>query len=126
MTDHTFKPIVYLKENCPFCLKVRLFLLESGLASEVETRDFVPGTDQEEKIRAELSPHVEKVSFPSAQLEAGRYVGESDDIIAFFAAKAGRDPAGMTVYRNYVDGVFATSMKLWKENMELKKAASVA
>ncbi|RUM06508.1 glutathione S-transferase N-terminal domain-containing protein [Rhizobium chutanense] len=126
MTSESFKPIVYLKENCPFCLKVRLFLLESGLASEVESRDFVPGTEQEEAIRAELSPHLDKVSFPTAQLEPGRYIAESDDIVAFFAAKAGRDPTGMTVYRNYVDGVFAMSMKLWKENQELKKAASAA
>ncbi len=93
MTSATFKPIVYLKENCPFCLKVRLFLLESGLASDVETRDFVPDSEQEAKIRAELQPHLDKVSFPSAQLEPGRYVTESDDIVAFFAAKAGRDPA---------------------------------
>ncbi|WP_341487402.1 glutathione S-transferase N-terminal domain-containing protein [Pararhizobium sp. A13] len=126
MTDNTFKPIVYLKENCPFCFKVRLFLLESGLASEVETRDFVPGTEQEEAIQSELSPHFEKVSFPTAQLEPGRYVAESDDIVAFFAPKAGRDPAGMTVYRNYVNGVFSMAMKLWKENQELKKAASAA
>lgn len=126
MTSDTFKPVVYLKENCPFCLKVRLFLLETGLASEVESRDFVPGTEQEEKIRAELSPHLDKVSFPAAQLEPGRYVAESDDIVDFFAANAGRDPASMTVYRNYVDGVFAMSMKLWKENMELKKATSAA
>ncbi|MBX5192741.1 glutathione S-transferase domain-containing protein [Rhizobium sp. NZLR3b] len=126
MTSETFKPIVYLKENCPFCLKVRLFLLEAGLASDVESRDFVPGTEQEEKIRAELSPHLDKVSFPSAELEPGRYVAESDDIIAFLAVKAGRDPASMTVYRNYLDGVFAMSMKLWKENQELKKAASAA
>ncbi|RRH87717.1 glutathione S-transferase domain-containing protein [Mesorhizobium tamadayense] len=124
MTGERFKPVLYLKENCPFCLKVRIFLMESGFASEIESRDFVPGTKQEEEIRAVLQPHLEKVSFPSAELEPGRYVTESDDIVAFFAAKAGRDPKELTVYRNYVDGVFAMSMKLWKENMELKKAAS--
>lgn len=126
MTDTPFKPTVYLKQNCPFCLKIRLFLLEAGMNAEVETRDFAPGTEREEAIRAELAPHLEKVSFPAAQLEPGRYVTESDDIVAFLAAKSGKDPAAMTVYRNYVDGVFAMSMQLWKENMELKKAASAA
>lgn len=123
MTSALFRPIVYLKENCPFCLKVRLFLLEAGLASDVETRDFVSDGEHEETIRAELQPHLDKVTFPAAQLEPGLYVTESDDIVAVLAAKAGRDPASMTVYRNYVDGVFAMSMKLWKENQELKKAA---
>lgn len=126
MTSETFKPTVYLKENCPFSFKVRLFLLESGLASEVESRDFTPGSAQEDAIRAELQPHLDKVSFPSAQLEPGRYVTESDDIVAFLASKAGRDSKTMPVYRNYVDGAFAMAMKLWKENQELKQAASAA
>ncbi|MDL2410661.1 glutathione S-transferase N-terminal domain-containing protein [Rhizobium calliandrae] len=126
MTNTDFKPIVYLKENCPFCLKVRLFLLEAGLTPDVEVHDFAPGTEQEDLIRAELLPHLDRVSFPSAQLARGRYVSESDDIVAFLAAKAGRNPSDMPVYRNYVDGAFAMAMALWKENRELKKAASAA
>lgn len=124
MTDTSFKPIVYLKQNCPFCMKVRLFLLEAGMGETVETRDFAEGTAEEDAIRAELLPHFEKPSFPTAQLEPGRYVAESDDIIAFLAEKSAHDPANMPVYRNYVDGPFALAMKLWKENQELKKAAS--
>ena len=126
MTETRFKPIVYLKRNCPFCMKIRLFLLEAGMAQDVEIRDFAAGTAEEEAIRAELAPHFEKVSFPTAQLEPGRYVAESDDIISFLAAKSRRDPANMPVYRNYIDGPFALTMKLWKENLELKKAASAA
>lgn len=124
MNNPAFKPIVYLKQNCPFCLKIRLFLLEAGMNQDVETRDFAPGTPQEDAIRGELAPHLEKVSFPSAQLEPGRYVTESDDIVAFLAAKSGRDPADLPVYTNYVEGPFAMAMKLWKENQELSKAAS--
>lgn len=126
MTETDFKPIVYLKQNCPFCLKVRLFVLEAGMEDDVEIRDHSPGSDQEMVLRAALDPHFEKVSFPAAQLEPGHYIAESDDIVAFLAAKAGRDPSTMTAYRNYVDGAFAMSMKLWKENMELKKAAAGA
>jgi len=36
----------------------------------------------------------------------------SEDIVAFLAARASRDPASMRVYRNYVDGSFAMAMKL--------------
>lgn len=46
-----------------------LFLPESGLASNVESRDFVAGTEQEETMRAELSLRLDKVSFPAAQLK---------------------------------------------------------
>ncbi|MGO4568419.1 glutathione S-transferase N-terminal domain-containing protein [Rhizobium sp. 2YAF20] len=123
MTNPTFKPVVYVKENCPFCLKVRLFLLEAGMMEAVEIRDFAPGSKQEEDIRAELSPHLAQVSFPSAQLEPGRYIAESDDIIAFLAVKSGREPTSLPVFENYVEGPFKMMMNLWKENQQLKAAA---
>lgn len=119
-----FTPIIYLKENCPFCLKIRIFLLESGLADQVEIRNFAAGSDEEASIRAELQQNLEKVSFPAAQFEPGRYIAESDDIIAILAEKSGCDPTKMPVYRNYINGIFATAMRLRKENTALKKAAA--
>lgn len=124
MSGETFKPVVFLKENCPFCLKIRIFLLEAGLSSKIETRSFVPGSDEETVIRAELQPSLEKVSFPAAHLAQGRYITESDEIVSVLARVANRDPARMPVYRDYVDGAFALAMKLWKENTELRKAVS--
>lgn len=126
MSGDTFRPVVFLKENCPFCLKIRIFLLEAGLSSEIDTRNFVPGSEEETVIRAELQPNLEKVSFPAAHLAEGQYVTESDEIIAVLARLANRNPANMPVYRNYADGAFALAMKLWKENAELRKAASDA
>lgn len=126
MMTGPFKPIVYLKQNCPFCMKIRLFILEAGLADDVETRDFAGGTPREDMIRAELAPHLSKVSFPAAQLQPGQFIADSDAIIAALARESGRDPAEMPVYQNYVEGPFAVLMKLWKENIDLKKAASTA
>ncbi|ACM28899.1 glutathione S-transferase N-terminal domain-containing protein [Agrobacterium sp. SHOUNA12C] len=124
MSDTTSRPIVYFKNNCPFCLKVKLFLLEAGMMDDVEIREFEPGSKQEKEIRAELDTRLEKVSFPSAQLEPGRYIAESDDIIAFLAARSGREPASMPVLNNYVEGALKPMLKLWKENLELKAAAA--
>ncbi|MDN7591448.1 glutathione S-transferase N-terminal domain-containing protein [Burkholderia seminalis] len=124
--NEAFKPIVYLKQNCPFCMKIRLFILEADLGAEVETRDFAGGTPQEEAIRAELAPHLNKVSFPAARIQSGQFIAESDDIIAVLARISGRDPALMPVYQNYVDGPLAALMRLWKENMDLKKVAAAA
>jgi len=126
MPNVEFKPILYLKQNCPFCLKIRLFVLEAQLADLVEIRDFVVGSKQEEDIRAELSPQLAKVSFPAAQLEPGQYIAESDDIIAFLATTFRRDPAGLDVYGNYVEAALNPMLKLWKENIELKAAATAS
>jgi len=125
MTE-TFKPIVYLKQHCPFCMKIRLFILEASIGADVQTREFASGTPQEEAINAELAAHLSKLSFPAAQVQPGQFIAESDDIIAALARKSGRDPASMPVYQNYVDGPLATLMRLWKENIDLKKAAAAS
>ncbi len=121
MTDTTFTPVIYLKDKCPFCMKIRIFLLEAGLLGDVKVRDFVPGSDEETAIREEVSPHLEKVSFPAAQLEPGKFMADSDGIIAKLAAEAKVDPARMPVLSAYVNGPFQSIMTLYKENMELKK-----
>ncbi len=121
MSDPTFRPVVYLKEKCPFCMKVRIFLLESGLREDVEVRNFAPGTDEEAAIRAELEPNLEKVGFPAAQTAPGVYMADSDGIIAHLAGVVGVDPAAMPVLSAYVEGPFQSIMTLYRENMELKK-----
>ncbi|WP_255552385.1 glutathione S-transferase N-terminal domain-containing protein [Maritimibacter dapengensis] len=121
-----FKPVLYLKENCPFCLKVRIFVLESGSADQVTVRDFTEGTEGETSVKPELSAHLDKVSFPAAQMAPGIFINESDDIIAKLEALSGKPAAQMTVYQNYVNGAFSLAMTLWRENVELKQAAASA
>ena len=126
MTDAAFTPVVYLKDKCPFCLKVRILLLEAGLMGKVKVRDFVQGEDEEQKIKAELAPHLEKVTFPAAEIAPGKYVADSDAIVAHFAAEAKVDPDKLTVFGNYVRGPFQSMMQLYRENTELKKKVAEA
>ena len=121
MNDQSFRPVIYLKEKCPFCMKIRIFLLESGLLDRVQVKDFAPGTPQEQQIREEVSPHLEKVSFPAAQLAPGEFLADSDGIIARLAERDGKDPGQMPVLKAYLEGPFQQIMTLFRENMELKK-----
>jgi hypothetical protein len=116
-----FTPVLYLKDKCPFCLKLLIFLLETGQLAEVEIRKFVPGTPEEEELKAELAPHFETVTFPAAQVEPGLYLKDSDALIAHFAAKAGADPARLPVFQWYSGGPFAQIGALYRENRELKE-----
>jgi hypothetical protein len=124
MLDAAFKPVLYLKQGCPFCFKLRLFLLESGQLDAVSIREFASDTDEEKAIRAELEPHLEKVGFPAAQLAPGRYVVDSDVLVDHFARAGGADPAGLPTYQAYLAGPFQTIGRLFRENRELKSQAS--
>lgn len=123
MTDTAFRPTLYLLDPCPFCFKVRVFLMEAGLTEKVEIRSFGQGEEME-AVRAELAPHLSKISFPAAELEPGRFVAESDDIIAFLAKGSGQDPAAMPNLRIYVDGPLQQIRTLWQENQVLKASAA--
>jgi hypothetical protein len=53
-----FKPVVYLKDGCPFCFKFRVALLEMGSIDQVEIRTFSAGTPEEADIRERLAGHI--------------------------------------------------------------------
>ena len=122
MTDTSFQPVLYVKQGCPFCLKVRLFALEAGILDRIAVREFTPGSAEETAFREELGHALDKVSFPTAQLASGRYVAESDVIIAEFAAISRRDPDALPVYRTYATEVLPSLVTLYRENRTLKSA----
>ena len=121
MTDIGNPTTIYLKQGCPFCLKLRIFLLEADLQDRVELHEFAEGSEEEAEIRAELAPHYEKPTFPTAKLAGGDYLADSDQIIAHFTAGTSIDPARLPTLRAYVEGVMPRMGALFRENMELKK-----
>lgn len=121
MTEGNFKPIVYVKAGCPFCLKVRIMLLETGLLDKTEIREFEPGSDLEQAIRAEITPHLEKISFPAAQIAVGHFLSDSDAIVGHFAEGVKVDPATLPTLNAYIEGPFKQLGQLFMENIELKK-----
>ena len=120
----TFNPILYLKKGCPFCFKLRVFLLDAGLLDRFVLREFAEGTDDQNTIRDELAPHFDKVSFPTAQIAPGSYKKDSDELIAHFAREASVDPKRLGTFQAYVEGPFALITSLFQENRELKKRAA--
>jgi hypothetical protein len=117
----SFKPVVYVKQHCPFCMKLRLFLLESGMLDKVELREVIPGAPDEQKLRDELAPHFEKVTLPAAQIAPGVWMKDSDALVDKFAEISGIAPASLPNLQSYIGGPFASIMRLYKENTELKK-----
>lgn len=116
-----FTPTLYLKNKCPFCFKVRVALLEAGLADEVEILEFKPGTPEEDAMKSELAPHFEKVTFPSAQVAPGEYINDSDAVVAHFVEGAGMRVEDLETLAAYVEGPFQSISNLYRENAQLKK-----
>ena len=68
-------PVLFVKQTCPFCLKVRLYLLEAGLLGGVTLR--VSRTPEEEDaMKAELSPHLKDLYICSLSNQTLTYKGQ--------------------------------------------------
>lgn len=121
MTNTLFKPVVYLLQGCPFCMKLRIFLLEAGLIDQVDIRLLTQDSDELRQARDTLSVHLPKVGFPTVELTPGQYLAESDAIIDWFATRNGIDIATLPTFQDFVSGIFTGHISLYRENMTLKQ-----
>jgi glutathione S-transferase len=121
MSTASAKPVLFVKHSCPFCLKVRLYLLESGLLDTVVLRES-RSSQEEDAMKAELAPHLPKVTYPVARF-GDDYMTESDAIIARFVHAGGRAPKQLPTLQAYIDGPFSQIHMLYRENAELKQRA---
>jgi glutathione S-transferase len=116
------KPTLYLKRFCPFCLKLRIFLTEAGLADRFDYVVFDDGDETHTSLRARMEAAGKSPSFPAAELTPGELTTGTDDLIARFADEAGVEPAGMPLTNYYADGVFKQYGAMWRELRDLKAA----
>jgi glutaredoxin len=113
---------LYLKSACPFCLKLRIFLAEAGLADQFDYVVFDDGDDTHKALRARMEAAGQSPSFPAAELTPGELTTGTDDLINRFAGEAGVDPAAMPLVNYYSSGVFKQYGAMFREIRELKAA----
>jgi len=121
-----FKPVLYLKLSCPFCLKVAAYLSEAGVFDRFELRAFWPDDGNEAAIRNELAPHLEKVTFPALQFAPGEFVADSDAIIERYRSETGADPAELPFYNYVLNGAFRRLRENFQEIRQLQEKLSDA
>ena len=116
----TSRTRIYLKQTCPHCLRLRIFLTEAGIADRFDFTVFVDGDETHKALRARMEAAGQQPSFPAAEIEPGRLTTGTDDLIARFAADAGVDPAGLPLLRYYTEGVFRRHGEMFRELRQLK------
>jgi hypothetical protein len=89
MTSDTFKATAYIKDGCPFSFKFLVFAAESGLLEDlkvVRVRDGEPSTEATKQMLSEKLG--KQVSFPTVEIEPGRYLADSDKLIEHYAQRS--------------------------------------
>ena len=122
MTDQNIFPIIYLMQTCPFCLKLRIFLHEAGLADAVTFATFRQGDETHQQLRSRMEAAGQQPSFPAAELSQGTFTTGTDQLIEHFAGEAGINPASMPLLNYYSEGVFKNYMQMFRDLRELRDA----
>lgn len=118
---NTNAPIkVYLKKTCPFCLKLRIFLTEAGLADQMDFTAFAEGDTTHQALRSRMQAAGQEPSFPAVELEPGKLTTGTDALISHFAKQAGVDPATLPLLSYYTEGVFQKYGEMFRELRQLK------
>lgn len=114
------KPRIYLKKTCPYCLKLRIFLAEAGLSDRFDFIVFSDGDETHKALRARMEAAGQKPGFPAAEIEPGKLMTGTDDLIARFAKEAGVDVAALPLLAYYSEGVFRRHVDMFRELQQLK------
>ena len=91
MSDQ-FKPVAYIKEGCPYSMKLLDFLTEAELTDRVDIVRCASGTPTMEAVRQKLSDATgETPKFPTVEVEPGKFRTESAELIEYFSQKFAPD-----------------------------------
>jgi len=115
---------IYLKSTCPFCLKLRIFLTEAGIADQMDFTVFTDGDETHKALRSRMEAAGQEPSFPAAELEPGKLSTGTDQLIAHFAKQAGVTPESLPLLNYYSQGVFKKYGEMFRELRQLKGSAA--
>lgn len=116
----TARTRIYLKNTCPYCLKLRIFLAEAGIADRFDFVVFEDGDETHKALRARMQAAGQEPGFPAAEIEPGKLTTGTDDLIARFAKEAAVDVPALPLLAYYSNGVFKRHVEMFRELKELK------
>jgi len=113
MSADTFKPRAYVREGCPFSFKFLVFMAEAKLLDRIDVIRLSPKDPGFEAEKKMLSEHLGKAAtFPTVEVEPGRYLTDSDRLIELFAGREDLKPDAMPVLSFYKQTIFPQLVEL--------------
>lgn len=113
MSDEAFKARAYVKEGCPFSFKFLVFMAEAGLLDRLEIVRLGQDDPDFEAKKAKLTEALGKsATFPTVEVEPGRYMSDSDRLIEHYAGGVDLRPDAMPVLSFYKQTIFPQLKRL--------------
>lgn len=119
MSKDSFKAKAYLKVGCPFSFKFLLFMAEARLLDQIETIRCDPQDPDFESIKAKLAAGLNKpATFPTVEVEPGRYRSDSDRLIEYYAQKNNVAADKLPALAFYKESIFPQVVELHEKEKD--------
>lgn len=123
MSPQSFKARAYLLEGCPFSFKFWLFIVESGLSDRIEVIRCDPDDPQFGELKARLAAGLGKaVTFPTVEIEPGRYQSDSDSLIQHYAKEEGVLLSRLPALAFYSETIFPQVVELHRQKQATQES----
>ena len=115
MSSQSFKAKAFVKEGCPFSFKYLVFMTEAGLLDRIAIVRLSPDDPGFDAAKERLSEQLGKAAtFPTVEVEPGRYMTDSDRLIEHYAEREGLKTEQMPVLSFYKETIFPKLIELHK------------
>jgi hypothetical protein len=116
MSSLPFKAKAYLKEGCPYSFKFLLFMVEAGLSNQIEVMRCKPDGPAFEAVKAKLAAvRGAPATFPTVEIEPGRYEADSDRLIEYYAARNRIEVGNLQALTFYRETIFPQLVELHEQ-----------
>jgi hypothetical protein len=107
------KAKAYLRVGCPYSFKFLLFMAEARLLDQVDVIRCDPRGPDFDTIKAKLTAALGKsATFPTVEIEPGRYRSDSDQLIEHYAKKNNVAVSELPALAFYKDSIFPQVVEL--------------
>ncbi len=117
-----FVPTAWLKRGCPYSFRFLVFMAEASLVPQLKIVEMVEGEGDFAAIKASLTERLGKpLTFPTVEVEPGRLLSDSDELIRYFCAKYQLDCSQFQALPFYERGLMPRALKLIREHRSYRE-----
>lgn len=109
-----FKPTAWVRTNCPYSFKFRIFVAEAGLSDKFHFVPMDPDSPDFATIKSEVDRRSgRKTAFPTVEIAPDEFKDDSDALIAHYSSKFGVNPTGLPTLDFYRKGLFICYLEMF-------------
>jgi hypothetical protein len=109
-----FKPTAWVRTNCPYSFKFRLFVTEAGISDQFQFVAMDPNSPDFARVKSEIDRRSgQKTVFPTVEVAPNEFLTDSEALINHFSAEHGIDVSDLPTLTFYRNGLYVCYIEMF-------------